>query len=179
MLGCPDSSWKRVGIRLQQHGLAPTSRLPPFDPADADSSRVRLHRRPPGPCHGYSMEPSCSDDCSEAMKKKTLQFGKGFRVVLGNRRVQAAQMVIKPGESEGGPQNRHRGSDQWLLVMAGHGVALVGSRRHALKPRTLLLVEHGERHEIRNSGRTPLQTLNFYSPPGYTKDGDELPSAKP
>ena len=36
------------------------------------------------------------------MKKKTLRFGKGFNVVLGNRRSQAAQMVLPPGDSEGG-----------------------------------------------------------------------------
>jgi hypothetical protein len=28
------------------------------------------------------------------MKVKTLKFGKGFKVLAGNRRVQAAQMVI-------------------------------------------------------------------------------------
>jgi mannose-6-phosphate isomerase-like protein (cupin superfamily) len=113
------------------------------------------------------------------MKKKTLQFGRGFKVVLGNRRVQAAQMVIAPGDSEGGPTNRHTGSDQWLLVIAGSGIAIVSGRRHALKPYSLLLIEHGERHEIRNTGRGALKTVNFYSPPGYTKAGNELPSAKP
>jgi hypothetical protein len=40
------------------------------------------------------------------MKVKTLQFGLGFKDVLGNRRVQAAQMVIAPGDSEGGPKKR-------------------------------------------------------------------------
>jgi mannose-6-phosphate isomerase-like protein (cupin superfamily) len=113
------------------------------------------------------------------MKRKTLRFGKGFKVIMGNRRVQAAQMVIAPGNSEGGPKNRHRGSDQWLLVIAGSGVAIVSGRRHALKQHSLLLVEHGEQHEIRNTGRSTLKTLNFYSPPGYTKGGDELPNAKP
>jgi len=113
-----------------------------------------------------------------AMKKKSLRFGKGFKVLLGNRRVQAAQMVIGPGDAEGGSKNRHRGCDQWLLVMAGQGVAIVGGIRHPLKPHMLLLIEHGERHEIRNTGKTPLTTLNFYSPPGYTKAGEELPPAK-
>jgi hypothetical protein len=51
------------------------------------------------------------------MKQAFLKFGKGFKVIAGNRRVQAAQMVIEPGDSEGGPNNRHRGSDQWLLVV--------------------------------------------------------------
>jgi mannose-6-phosphate isomerase-like protein (cupin superfamily) len=113
------------------------------------------------------------------VKKKTLQFGHGFKVLIGNRRVQAAQMVIAPGDSEGGPTNRHRGSDQWLFVISGSGASIVGGRRHALKQHSLLLIEHGERHEIRNTGRIPLKTLNLYSPPGYTKGGDELPRAKP
>jgi mannose-6-phosphate isomerase-like protein (cupin superfamily) len=43
----------------------------------------------------------------------------------------------------------------------------------------LLLIEHGDQHEIRNTGRGLLKTLNFYSPPAYTRDGDELPRAKP
>ncbi len=113
------------------------------------------------------------------MKKKTLQFGSGFRVVLGNPRVQAAQMVLAPGSSEGGPKNRHGRVDQWLLVVAGIGVAIVNERRHPLKRHTLLLIEHGDRHEIRNTGHRPLKTLNFYSPPGYTQGGNELPAAKP
>jgi mannose-6-phosphate isomerase-like protein (cupin superfamily) len=113
------------------------------------------------------------------MKKKTLRFAKGFKVVLGNRRVQAAQMVIAPGDSEGGPGNRHRGADQWLLVIAGTGRAMVNGRRHALKRHSLLLIEHGEQHQIQNTGSAGLKTINFYSPPGYTKGGDELPAGKP
>jgi mannose-6-phosphate isomerase-like protein (cupin superfamily) len=113
------------------------------------------------------------------MKKKTLRFGRGFNVVLGNRRVQAAQMVITPGDAEGGPTNRHRGADQWLFVVAGIGIATVNGRRHAIKRHSLLLIEHGDRHEICNTGRTDLVTLNFYSPPAYTLSGNELPSAKP
>jgi mannose-6-phosphate isomerase-like protein (cupin superfamily) len=112
------------------------------------------------------------------VNRKTLRFGQGFKVIFGNRRVQAAQMVLSPGESEGGPENRHRGSDQWLFVISGVGVALIGGRRYALKSHTLVLIEHGERHEIRNTGRSLLKTLNIYSPPAYTKHGDELPPAK-
>jgi mannose-6-phosphate isomerase-like protein (cupin superfamily) len=88
-------------------------------------------------------------------------------------------MVIEPGEAEGGPQNRHRGTDQWLFVVSGKGVAKVNGQRHALKAGSLLLIEHGEQHEIRNTGRQLLKTLNFYSPPAYSTSGDELPPAKP
>jgi mannose-6-phosphate isomerase-like protein (cupin superfamily) len=41
------------------------------------------------------------------------------------------------------------------------------------------LIERGDRHEIRNTGRQPLKTLNFYVPPAYTSDGNERAPAKP
>ena len=112
------------------------------------------------------------------MKRKHLRFGKGFRVATGNRRSQAAEMVIAPGGSEGGPDNRHRGADQWLFVLSGTGTAIVNGKRHALRTGSLVLIERGDTHEIRNSGRTPLKTLNFYVPPAYTSSGDELPRGR-
>ena len=112
------------------------------------------------------------------MKRKHLRFGPGFRVALGNRRAQAAEMVIAPGEAEGGPGNRHRGADQWLYVVAGTGTVSTKGRRVALRPGSLLLIEHGDEHEVRNTGRAPLRTLNVYVPPAYTKAGDELPRGR-
>lgn len=113
-----------------------------------------------------------------AMKRKQLRFGLGFKVVFGNSRAQVAQMVIPPGGSEGGPRNRHRGADQWLYVVAGKGVAKVGSRKVPLQAGTVLLIERGDRHEIINNGRALLSTLNFYVPPAYTQSGDELSAAR-
>jgi mannose-6-phosphate isomerase-like protein (cupin superfamily) len=113
------------------------------------------------------------------MKRKVLRFGKGFRVALGNRRCQAAEMVLQPGKAEGGPDNRHRGADQWLFVVAGSGVARIKGKKYPLNAGTLLLIEHGDQHEIRNTGRSLLKTLNIYSPPAYTPAGNELPPAEP
>jgi mannose-6-phosphate isomerase-like protein (cupin superfamily) len=112
------------------------------------------------------------------MKRKTLRFGKGFRVALGNRRAQAAEMVIEPGDSEGGPDNRHRGADQWLFVVSGQGAATLNGRRVTLREGTVVLIERGDTHEIRNTGRGLLKTLNLYVPPAYTKSGDELPRGR-
>ena len=113
------------------------------------------------------------------MQVRTLKFGRGFKPLLRNKRVQAAQMVIAPGDSEGGPGNRHQGADQWLFVVAGNGTAYLKQRRVRLKPGTLLLIEQGEQHEIRNTGRALLKTVNMYSPPAYTPQGNELPAGKP
>jgi len=112
------------------------------------------------------------------MQKTRLRFGSGFKVVLANRRAQAATMTIAPGDCEGGPDNRHRGADQWLFVESGSGTAIVEGRRHAIRAGTLLLIEHGNRHEIRNTGRRPLRTLNIYVPPAYSKSGEELPRGR-
>jgi mannose-6-phosphate isomerase-like protein (cupin superfamily) len=112
------------------------------------------------------------------MPVKHLRFGKGFSVALTNKRAQVATMVIAPGDREGGPDNRHRGADQWLFVLSGRGTAIVGRRRHTLRMNSLLLIEAGTTHEIRNTGRSPLRTLNVYVPPAYTKAGDELPRGR-
>ena len=112
------------------------------------------------------------------MKRKLLRFGRGFRVAIGNRRSQAAEMVLPPGKAEGDSHNRHKGADQWLYVVSGTGRATINKRRYALKAGTLLLIEHGDEHEICNDGRGMLKTLNFYVPPAYDKSGDELPPGK-
>jgi mannose-6-phosphate isomerase-like protein (cupin superfamily) len=112
------------------------------------------------------------------MARKQLRFGKDFSVVLRNSHAQAVTMVIPPGESEGGPDNRHRGADQWLFVVSGNGIAKLGTQRHPLRAGTLLLIERGTTHEIRNTGRSDLRTLNIYVPPAYTSGGDELPRGR-
>ena len=112
------------------------------------------------------------------MPIKHLRFGKGFSIALGNKRAQAATMVIAPGDCEGGPDNRHRGADQWLFVLAGTGVAILGDKRHRLRAGSLILIEKSTTHEIRNTGRSPLKTLNVYAPPAYRSDGTELPRGK-
>lgn len=78
-----------------------------------------------------------------------------------------------------GRANRHRGADQWLYVVSGTGVAVVNGERVELRGGTLVLIQRGDRHEIRNTGDSPLKTLNVYVPPAYTEDGEELPATKP
>jgi mannose-6-phosphate isomerase-like protein (cupin superfamily) len=120
---------------------------------------------------------SFDEEC--AVKFKRLKFGKGFRVVFDNKRGQAAEMVIPPGDAEGDSGNRHEGADQWLFVVAGSGRATINGRAKALRAGDLLLIEKNDRHEIRNTGRTLLRTLNFYTPPAYTKSGNPNRRGKP
>jgi len=112
------------------------------------------------------------------VKKASLRFGEGFRMRVSTRRGQAAEMVLAPGKAEGDPGNRHRGADQWLFVVSGTGRALVNGKPQRLSAGTLMLIEHGDRHEIRNTGRGLLRTLNLYVPPAYRRDGNPLPRGR-
>ena len=96
-----------------------------------------------------------------------------------NRRGQAAEMVIPRGDSEGGRGNAHKGADQWLFVLAGRGAAIVEGKRRVLRNGTLLLIEAGEHHEIKNVGTRDLRTLVFYTPPAYKPSGARLPRGRP
>ncbi len=112
------------------------------------------------------------------MKHQVVTFASEFAVVTGNARSQSAVMVVSPGKSEGGADNRHRGAGQWLFVVAGSGLAVVDGRDVELRVGSLLLIEAGERHEIKNTGPTALQTLNFYLPPAYDAEGETLPAGQ-
>jgi len=55
----------------------------------------------------------------------------------------------------------------------------VNGKRVPLRRGSLVLIERGDRHEIRNSGKRSLATLNIYVPPAYRSSGEELPAGRP
>lgn len=112
------------------------------------------------------------------MRMARLGFEASFKVAFTAGHAQAAEMTIAPGAREGGPDNRHAGADQWLYVVYGRGEATIDGRQLPLEGGTLLVIERGEAHEIRNTGDQPLQTLNFYHPPAYDAQGDPLPAGE-
>jgi mannose-6-phosphate isomerase-like protein (cupin superfamily) len=98
-----------------------------------------------------------------------------FKVLHATRSAQAAMMVLRPGQSTSDkPENEHPWAEQWLFVVSGSGGAKVGSRRETIRENSLLLIEKGEPHQVTNTGRKPLVTLNLYAPPAYTADGELL-----
>lgn len=112
------------------------------------------------------------------MKHVHLAMTDEFRVAATVGGVQCAEMVLAPGAHEGGPKNRHAGADQWMYVLSDSGAATVNGAHVDLRAGSLLVIERGERHEIRNTGNTPMKTLNFYSPPAYDSDEEPLPAGE-
>ncbi len=112
------------------------------------------------------------------MKQASVTYAHGFHVLTGDSHSQAASMVIPPGGSEGGPENAHRGPINGSTSKAARARARVNGHVYPLEAGALMLIQRGDRHEIRNTGSTPLKTLNVYVPPAYTADGEELSAGK-
>jgi mannose-6-phosphate isomerase-like protein (cupin superfamily) len=110
------------------------------------------------------------------MKHDRLNFRPGFRLST-NAKSQGAVMVLPVGGKERGPDNFHRNADQWLVVLEGTGVALINGNKIELTAGTMLLIEAGNRHEIRNTGRRLLKTVSVYVPPAYRET--RTPSCPP
>jgi oxalate decarboxylase/phosphoglucose isomerase-like protein (cupin superfamily) len=107
-----------------------------------------------------------------------------FDIVLNTGGAQAATMILKAGTaSDDQPSNEHPQCEQWLFVISGSGEAIVGKSRQALRhvalrKNSLVVIEKGELHQIKNTGNTPMRTINFYVPPAYESDGEPKPQAK-
>lgn len=103
--------------------------------------------------------------------------GAEFEPLVATGKGQAAFMQLPSGgKSDEEPSNEHPHSEQWLYIVSGTGTATVVSRngrRRSVKLRNgmLLVVERGELHQIRNSGKRPLRTISFYIPPAYRSNG--------
>ncbi len=100
-----------------------------------------------------------------------------FKIILDTSDVQAAVMNLHAGAtSDDQPRNEHSDSEQWLFVISGSGEATVGKSHQALRQvplrkDSLLVIEKGEIHQIKNTGNVPLRTINFYVPPAYDANG--------
>ena len=68
-------------------------------------------------------------------------------------------------------------------MLSGSGQAIIGKRRDSLHrvklaENSILVIERGELHQITNTGRRPLRTLNIYVPPAYDANAEPRPEAK-
>jgi mannose-6-phosphate isomerase-like protein (cupin superfamily) len=102
-----------------------------------------------------------------------------FKVVAEGSSSQAAMMTLRPGQSSSDePENEHPRAEQWVLVISGRGRVKTRGPSVAIRRGSLVLIEKSEAHQISNTGRGPLVTVNFYAPAAYTGDGEVKRSVK-
>src|SRR5262245_23767272 len=88
-------------------------------------------------------------------------------------------MSLRPnGVSDSQIADEHPPCEQWLYMISGTGAAVsldANGRRRSMRLRrgVLLVIERRERHQIRNTGRQVLRTLNMYVPDIYNSGRSE------
>jgi mannose-6-phosphate isomerase-like protein (cupin superfamily) len=55
----------------------------------------------------------------------------------------------------------------------------VNGHSYELKPGVIMLIERGDIHELRATGRSALKTINVYVPPAFEDSETPLPAGLP
>jgi mannose-6-phosphate isomerase-like protein (cupin superfamily) len=101
------------------------------------------------------------DDASEfALENENFR-----RVMFTTDRSQLVLMALRPGEDIGSEVHAH--VDQVFTFVEGTGEVVIVMVRRAIKPRTVVVVPAGARHNVVNTGTIPLKLVTVYSPPQH------------
>ena len=89
------------------------------------------------------------------------------RVLYTGRNCQLVVMALKSGEDIG---MEVHGLDQFFRVEEGTGEAVLEGVRTSIGPGSAIIVPAGTKHNILNTGATPMKLYTLYSPPNH-RDG--------
>ena len=90
------------------------------------------------------------------------------RVLYTGKNMQLVLMAIPPGEEIG--EEVHEDGDQFFRVEEGSGEVLIDGKTHEIEDDDAIIVPAGARHNVRNTGDTPLKLYTLYAPPEH-RDG--------
>jgi mannose-6-phosphate isomerase-like protein (cupin superfamily) len=97
--------------------------------------------------------------------EKLTEDNRDFRRVLYTAaHSQLVVMALPPGANIGAEVH---GVDQFFRVEEGSGEVVIGEGRTAIGPGSAIVVPAGTKHDIINTGTTPLQLYTIYSPPHH------------
>jgi len=89
------------------------------------------------------------------------------RVLYTAKNLQLVVMALQPGEDIG--EEVHP-VDQFFRVEAGTGEAVINEKHTPIGPESAVVVPAGAKHDIVNTGTSPLQLYTIYAPPHH-RDG--------
>lgn len=104
-------------------------------------------------------------DNIEKLTKENTNFR---RVLYTGKNIQLVLMTLKAGEEIGAEVHDDR--DQFFRVEAGKGEVLIDGVRTPIEDDDAIIVPAGARHNVKNTGKEPLQLYTLYGPPEH-KDG--------
>lgn len=89
------------------------------------------------------------------------------RVLYTAKNCQLVLMSLLPGE-EIGKETHHL--DQFLRFESGKGIVIIDDVEHEVADGDAVIVPQGAKHNVINTGDSPLKLYSLYSPPEH-KDG--------
>lgn len=102
------------------------------------------------------------------IEQLTLENDDFRRVIYTAGEQQLVLMSIPEGEEIG--EEVHDKEDQFLRFESGEGEVMIDGHRSKVSDGSAVIVPHGARHNVINTGKGPLKLYTLYSPPHH-KDG--------
>ena len=90
------------------------------------------------------------------------------RVLYTGKHMQLVLMTLKPGEEIGAEV--HEGHDQFLRFEEGEGEVVIDGTTHRVEDDFAVVVPAGARHNVINTGYSPLKLYTLYGPPEHRLD---------
>lgn len=87
------------------------------------------------------------------------------RVVYTGKEMQLVLMTIPPGGEIG--EEVHPDHDQFFRIEEGQGEVLIDGTWTSFSDDWAIVVPSGARHNVRNTGSTPLKLYTIYAPPEH------------
>jgi len=85
--------------------------------------------------------------------------------VITGKECQVVLMTIQPGEEIGAEV--HDDHDQILILVEGHGQAILDGQVTEVGTNDLVFVDAGTEHNFINTGNAPLRLYTVYAPPEH------------
>ena len=105
---------------------------------------------------------------SDNIEKLSLENDNFRKVLYTTQRSQLVLMSLKPGEDIG--EEIHEDNDQFLRIESGSGHAVLDGVDHHIADGSAVVVPAGVKHNVINTGVTPMKLYTIYSP-AHHRDG--------
>lgn len=101
---------------------------------------------------------------ADNIEDETLKNDNFRKVLYTAKNSQLVLMALKPGEDIG--SERHP-VDQFFRIEKGIGESIINDTKRQIKDGSALIVPAGAKHNVVNTGTTPMKLYTVYSPPHH------------
>ena len=99
------------------------------------------------------------------IEKLTVENDDFRRVLYTGEHIQLVLMTLQPGEEIGAEVHEDR--DQFFRFEEGEGAVDIDGRENRVSEDFAVIVPAGARHNVRNTGSSPLRFYTIYGPPEH------------